>query len=50
MIRDKFEEICPPLFVATVKSQEVDLSEKMAETVDLHFKAHGKEIFLGHVW
>lgn len=41
IIKDKFEKIFPPEFVATAKSRKVDRSGRMAETLDLHFKAHG---------
>lgn len=41
MIRDMFEEMSPPESVAIVNSQGSNHSDKMAETLDLHFKAHG---------
>lgn len=40
IICNRFEEMCPPEFVATPRSQEINLSDRMAEKLDLNFKAH----------
>lgn len=41
--KDKFEDICSPEFVATAKSQIIELSERMPETLYLNFKAYGRK-------
>ncbi len=43
VIRDRFEEMCPPEFVATTKATGNVQANKMAENLDLHFSAHGRK-------
>ncbi len=43
VIRDRFEEMCPPEFVATTKATGNVQANKMAENLDLHCAAHGRK-------
>lgn len=36
ILKDKFQKMCHPKFVATAKSQKINLSKSMAETLYLH--------------